>query len=102
MRNFFEISINTLDRAAAKRIELRPFPCVPGFLPTVTYDTPRGHYIILEEYRAQIIAVDDYRSAANTYGDLIDGYVLSKIHILPIEEGFPLSKKFVSMEYLRE
>jgi hypothetical protein len=99
--NFFGISVEAMDRAAKKGIELRPMqPELFADLEVgiaehdygwvgdnfaVTLDTPKGHYLWLKcEYTAQIVAVDDYRPSAGTYNDLLPGFRLSAVSRLGI------------------
>jgi hypothetical protein len=85
----FYLSLKAIENARAKRIELLPMPRYsgPDALPhepgCVMRSTPRGHYFALQEDMAQITIVDDHRPAAETYSDLIPGYEVELIEVIP-------------------
>lgn len=104
--NLFDpLSARIVENARAVGIELRPTPETEGFKRSVTHTTPKGHYLTLQAKGAQIIAVDDYRRASNTYEELLPGYRLTRIAAKKAidEDGAVINAmrgRFVSIEYL--
>ena len=95
--NLFYVSVEAIRRAASKRIELHSV-LEDSYTPA---DAPRGHYLYLDEYHAQIIAVDDHRPTAGTYDDLLEGYDLTQVSVLPDPDQNAPGRIFVSIVYRR-
>ena len=103
--NLDPISARIVENARAVGIEVRPTPHPEGRHREVILSTPKGHYLTLQAAGAQLIAVDDYRHAANTYEELIPGYRLVEICEMlagdvPGQMDPAHAGRFVSIAYL--
>lgn len=106
----FYLSLDAVARAAARGIELSPLPrvtyadCPPWVAGEVVQATPRGHYFALCVDEAQVVAVDDYRSSPGTYDDLLQGYEVDAVEVMPVvQPNRPdLQGRFVRIHYLRK
>ena len=106
----FYLSLDAFARAAARGIELSPLPratcadCPPWVAGEVIQATPKGHYFAFCVDEAQVVAVDDYRSSPGTYDDLLQGYGVDAVEVMPVVQPATadLHGRFVRIHYLRK
>lgn len=89
------ITMEAINRASAKGIELSANP-----FNLIFRHTPRGHYLHFSLPRsAEIMAVDDYRSAPGIYDDILPGFVRINVESPEVPEAPDEAKRFVRIDY---
>jgi hypothetical protein len=101
--NMFDIVVALLERAREKGLELKPLPRdeYPDAEPELWIATPDGHYAWVHESWVHLGIAGEMKSA-EFYSDLVPGYTLDQINVLPVEGRPDLYGRFTHIRFRRD